>query len=68
MTESPPSITGAVQEKATYDLVVSISSLTKVVGWSGATSAIGIAAPLPSFDTADSPISLMEVTLAMTES
>ena len=67
MTMSPPSMTGAVQEKETYDLVVNTSSLTKVVGASGATSAIGIAAPLPSLDTADSPRELIAVTLAKTE-
>ena len=67
MTVSPPSTTGAFQEKATYDLVVNTSSLTNVVGGSGTTSAIGIAAPFPSLDTTDSPISLIEMTLAITE-
>ena len=64
-TEVTPA--GAVQEKETYDSVVNTSSLTKVVGASGATSAIGIAAPLPSLDTADSPRELIAVTLAKTE-
>ena len=67
MTASPPSISGAVQEKETYDFVVYTSSLINVVGGSGAISAIGIAAPFPSLDTADSPILLMEIILAKTE-
>ena len=53
MTVSPPSSAGAVHEKTTYDLVVDTSSLTIPVGGSGATSAIGIAAPFPSSDTID---------------
>ena len=68
MTVSPPSITGAVQEKATYDLDVDTSSLINVVGGSGTTSATGIAAPLPSLDTADSPREFIAVTLAKTKS
>ena len=67
MTVSPPSMTGSVQEKETYDLVVNTSSLTNVVGGSGATSAIGIAAPLPSLDTTDSPRELIAMTLAKTD-
>ena len=60
-------MTGAVQEKVTYDFVVNPSSLTKFVGGSGATSAIGIAAPLPSLDTTDSPRELIAMTLAKTD-
>ena len=67
MTVSPPLFAGAVHEKATYVFDVIDSSLTNVVGGSGATSAIGIAAPLPSSDTIDSPRELIAMTLAITE-
>ena len=65
MTVSPPLFAGAVHEKATYVFDVIDSSLTNVVGGSGATSAIGIAAPFPSEDIAESPMALIEVTRAI---
>ena len=65
MTVSPPSSVGAVQEKSTYDLDVNTSFLTNDVGGSGTTSAIGMDAPFPSEDTAESPMALKEVTRAI---
>ena len=44
--------------------MVAASFLKKDTGGSGATSAIGIAAPLPSVEIEDTPISLIAVTLA----
>lgn len=62
MIGEPPSLAGALHEKATCVLVVDSSFLTKLIGGSGAIGAIGIF-KLPIGEVNESPITLNAITL-----